>query len=65
MRPSPTAPYTPSRGPLTMKKITPTTYSQTQEQRSRLMTNPAVGSPGMADEKELAKALALLALPNR
>ena len=65
MKPSSRVSYTPSRRPLTTRKFTPTTYFQTQEQRSRLRPKLEQGNQGMAEEKELAKALALLALPNR
>lgn len=65
MRPSARFPYEPSRGPPRTKYFTPTTYSQTQEQRRRLLPQPRQSNDQMNDEKELARALALLALPNR
>lgn len=65
MRPSARIPYGPSRGALTTKYFTPTAYSQAQEQRRRLPPQPQQANQQMNDEKELAKALALLALPNR
>ena len=63
MSPSTRVPYDPSHGSLTTRKYT--TYYQTQVPRSRLKTTTQQEHPGMAEEKELAKALALLALPNR
>lgn len=65
LRPSARVTYGPSRGSLRTKYFTPTAYSQPQEQRRKLLPQPKEPNQQMNDEKELAKALALLALPNR
>ena len=65
MKPSARVPYVPSRGPLRTKFFSPTTYTQAQEQRRRILQQPKQANRPMDDEKELARALALLALPNR
>ena len=66
MLPSSKVPYIPFHGPATTKAFTPTTYYlQSHELGSKSNPTPEQGNVEMAEEKELAKALALLALPNR
>lgn len=61
--PSARVPYGSSRRPFTAS--TPTPYQQAQAERRRLPPQTQRQSQRMNDERELAKALALLALPNR
>ena len=64
--PSSKVPYIPFHGPATTKAFTPTTYYlQSHGPGSKTNPTPEQGNAEMAEEKELAKALALLALPNR
>ena len=66
MLPSSKVPYIPFHGPVTTKAFTPTTYYlQSYESGSKSNPTPGQGNTAMAEEKELANALALLALPNR